>query len=50
MEWEKAIKEKKGVVVRVAYTNSWVLFLIHFIFCEVFLQGVKCMYVEIKFH
>lgn len=30
MEWGKAIKEKKGALVHVAYTNSLVLFLIHF--------------------
>lgn len=35
-------------MVNVAYTNFLVLFLIHFIFFEIFLQGVKCMYVEIS--
>lgn len=34
-------------MVNVAYSNSLVLFLIHFIFCEIFLQGVKHIYVEI---
>lgn len=37
-------------MVNVACTNSLVLFLIHSIFCEIFLQGVKRMYVEITFH
>lgn len=47
---KKTVKGKKGALVNVAYTNSLVLLLIHFTFCGIFLRGVKCMYVEIKFN